>query len=179
MGIVARAILVVAALAIVAAAYAQPRPGGRGPSGGGGGGGGGGAPGGLIVKIQAQNLAQLMNDAGFASKLIDNSGPVVLVAFWNDQIFSGAIPQACEKDGSGCHSFKLFANLGKDTGVDQAWINAWNNSYYYVRAFKLQDGQLIFEWNVALLTGVTADYIKLAAIAFKSAVDESTNFKPQ
>ena len=90
---------------------------------------------------------------------------MVLVAFWNDQIFSGAIPQACEKDGSGCHSFKLFANLGKDTGVDQAWINAWNNSYYYVRAFKLQDGQLIFEWNVALLTGVTPDYIKLAAIA--------------
>ena len=118
-----------------------------------------------------------MNDAGFASKLIDNNGPVVLVAFWNDQIFSGAIPQACEKDGSGCHSFKLFANLGKDTGVDQAWINAWNNSYYYVRAFKLQDGQLIFEWNVALLTGVTPDYIKLAAIAFKSAVDEFDQFQ--
>jgi hypothetical protein len=178
MRIVARAVLVVVALAVAAAAYGQPRPGGRGPSGGGG--GGGGAPAGLVVKIDAQKLAQLMNDAGFASKVIDNGGvTVVLVTFWNDQIFSGAIPQACEKDGSGCRSFKLFANLGKDTGVDDAWINAWNRSYYYVRAFKLPSGELVFEWNVALLTGLTPDYIKLAALAFKSAVDDSTDFKPK
>lgn len=178
MGMVTRTVLALLLLAVAVAADAQPRPGGgRGPSGGGGG-GGGGTSGGLIVKIQAEQLAQLMKDAGFPSKVIDNNGKIVQSVFWNDQIFSGIIPQGCEKDGSGCHSLKLFANLGKDTGTDQAWLDAWNSSYFYVRAYKLKDGQLIFEWNIALLNGVTPDYIKLAATFFKSTVDEFTDFKP-
>ena len=64
-----------------------------------------------------------MSDAGFPSKVVETkSGHIVVTAFWSEQIFSGVIPIACEKDGSGCHGLMLFANLGKDTGVDQAWI---------------------------------------------------------
>jgi hypothetical protein len=182
MRIVTKTVLALLVLVLAVAADAQPRPGGgRGPAGGGGGGGGGGgnaSGGGLIVKVQAEQLAQLMKEAGFPSKVVDNNGKMVQSTFWSDQIFSGIIPQACEKDGSGCHSFKLFANFGKENGIDQAWIDAWNNTYFYVRTYKLKDGQLIFEWNVALLNGVTPDYIKLAAAFFKSTVDESTDFKP-
>jgi hypothetical protein len=62
--------------------------------------------------------------------------------------------------------------------VSQAWIDGWNNSWLYVRASKAQDGSLIFSWDVALLTGVTADYIKTSAQLFKTIVDGSTDFKP-
>jgi hypothetical protein len=160
-----------------ATANAQPRPGGGGhsPSGG-----GGSSAGGLIIKIQADQVAQLLNDAGFPSKVIEtkNGDHMVVSAFWNDQIFSGAIPEACEKDGSGCHAVMLFANLGKDTGVDEAWLDAWNKSYWYTHVFKLDSGELVFYWHVGLLTGVTPDYIKLAAKLFKANVDASTDFKP-
>jgi hypothetical protein len=173
-----KTILVVAAVVYAATAHAQPKPGGGGghpPSGG-----GGGAPAGMIVKLKAEQIAQLFNDAGFQSKVVDNDGThMVVTGFWSDQVFSGAIPQSCEKDGSGCHAFKLFANLGSDTGVSQAWIDAWNNNWLFVRAYKLENGSLIFAWDVALLTGVTPDYVKTTAKLFKTIVDESSDFKPQ
>jgi hypothetical protein len=84
MGMVTRTVLALLVFIVAVAADAQPRPGGgRGPSGGGG--GGGGTSGGLIVKIQAEQLAQLMKDAGFPSKVIDNNGKIVQTVFWNDQ----------------------------------------------------------------------------------------------
>jgi hypothetical protein len=173
-----KATLAVAAVVFAATAHAQPRPGGGGgghpPSGG-----GGGAPAGMIVKLKAEQIAQLFNDAGFQSKVVDNDGThMVVTSFWSDQVFSGAIPQSCEKDGSGCHAFKLFANLGADTGVSQAWVDAWNNNWLFVRAYKLENGSLIFAWDVALLTGVTPDYVKTTAKLFKTIVDESSDFKP-
>ncbi len=181
MRLTTKAILVMASLVIAVAAGAQPRPGGGKPPGGGppGGGGGGGAPTGTIIKIQADQIAQLFNDAGFRSKVIDNNNThMVQTEFWSDQVFSGAIPQACEKDGSGCHGYKLFANLGTDSGVDQAWVDAWNSSWLYVRAVKLKNGALIFYWDVALLTGITPDYVKGSAVLFKAIVDASSDFKP-
>jgi hypothetical protein len=71
----------------------------------------------------------------------------------------------------------LFANLGKESSVNQDWINAWNDRMLYVRATNHKDA-LIFTWQVALLTGVTPDYIKYAASGFKYLVDQSTDFKP-
>jgi hypothetical protein len=176
-----RAVLMVAALAFAAAATAQPRPGGgpgpKPPAGGGP--NPGSAPGGLIVKLQAEQIAQLFNESGFQSKVVDNNNiHMVQTLFWTDQVFSGAIPQACDKDGSGCHAFKIFANLGPETGVSQAWIDAWNNDWLYVRVYKAKDGSLIFSWDVALLTGVTPDYVRTSAKLFKSIVDDSSDFKP-
>jgi hypothetical protein len=174
------ALLMVATLVFSGVAVAQPRPGGGPkPPGGGSGPSGGGAPAGLIVKLQAEQIAQLFSEAGFQSKIIDNNNThMIQTLFWTDQVFSGAIPEACEKDGSGCHAFKVFANLGPDTGVSQAWIDAWNNNWLYVRASKTQDGSLIFTWDVALLTGVTADYVRVSAKLFKTIVDSSSDFKP-
>lgn len=171
----ATVVLALLACSYGAVADAQPRPGGgRGQSGG------GGAPTGLIVKLQTEQIAKLFADSGFQSKAVDNDGTQMVVStIWNDQIFSGAIPQSCEKDGSGCHAFKIFANLGPDTGVSQAWIDSWNNSWLYVRAYKVENGSLIFSWDVALLTGVTPEYIKAVPHLFKSIVDESTDFKPK
>ena len=178
-----KAILVAASVVLAAAASAQPRPGGR-PGGGGGGGGGGppggGAPGGMIAKIQAEQIAQLFTAAGFRSKVIDNNNTrMVQSEFWGADVFAGAIPEACAKDGSGCGAFKIFANLGTDSGVDDAWVAAWNNTWLYVRAIKLDNGALVFAWDVALLTGVTPDYIKASAQLFKAIVDASSDFKPQ
>jgi hypothetical protein len=176
-----RALVVTASLVLAAAAVAQPRPGGGGPRpptppppGG-----GDGAPGGMIVKINAEQLAQLFTEAGFPSKVIDNNKThMVQTQFWTEDVFSGAIPEACDDDGSGCHVFKIFANLGADAGITDAWINAWNSRYWFARAYKLDNGALIFAFDVPLWTGLTPDYIKTAAAMFKKSVDESTDFKP-
>jgi hypothetical protein len=176
-----KAILVVASLVLAATASAQPRPGGGAPKAPGGGAPapGGGAPGGLIVKIQAEQIAQLFNEAGFRSKVIDNNKiHMVQTEFWSDQVFSGAIPGGCEKDGSGCHWMQLFANLGTDSGVDQAWMDAWNGRWYGVRVHKLDNGAVVFYFDVPMLSGVTPDYIKAAGAVFKAIVDASTDFKP-
>lgn len=175
-----RAILMAAALIFAIAANAQPRPGG-GPAPKGGGGGapaGGSVPAGMIIKIQAEQIAKIFGDAGFQSKVIDNNKiHMVQTVFWTSDIFSGAIPNACEDDGSGCHAFQIFANLGKDSPVNQAWMDAWNSKTLYVHA-SMANGELIFSWDVGLLTGITSDYIKTSAQLFKYIVDQSTDFKP-
>jgi len=157
-------------------ATAQPRPGG-------GGGGGGGAPprgapaGGMLTKVTVEQMAQLFNAAGFKSQVIDNGGiKMVQTIFWTEDIFGGALPEACEKDNSGCGAMKIFANLGKAT-VNQKWIDGWNDTWLYVRASR-SSGNLVFTWDVAFLTGVSPEYVQTAIQLFKAIVDQSTDFKP-
>jgi hypothetical protein len=159
-------------------ANAQPRPGG-------GGGGnnpapaGGGAPaGGLLTKITVEQMAQLFNAAGYKAQVITNNGSkMVQAVFWTPDIFGGALPATCEKDNSSCGAIRIFVNLGKSP-VDQKWIEAWNDAWLYVHASRSSSGDLIFGWDVPLLTGVTAEYLQQAIKLFKVVVDQSTEFKP-
>jgi hypothetical protein len=93
---------IVAVLIFSAVAGLQPRPRSGPKPGGGGGAAGSGGPSALIVKTQAEQIAQLFSEAGFQSKAIENDKiHMVQTKFWNDQIFSGVIPIGCEQDGSG------------------------------------------------------------------------------
>jgi hypothetical protein len=169
--------LVLVALVLTVSAHADPKPGGPRPGGGGPSPGGGNAPSGLVVNVQPEQMAQILTQAGFQSKAVDNGGThMVRSLFWSEDIFSGLIPEVCDKDGP-CHAYKLFANLGKDSGVNQAWIDAWNSRWLYVHA-TLSDGSLIFAWDVAVLTGVTPEYVASTAKLFVAIVNESTDFKP-
>jgi hypothetical protein len=172
----ARVFMILAALAFSGVADAQPRPGG-GPRGGGGGGGGGAAPSGVLQTINAEQLAQIFGAAGFPSKVfVSNNHQMVRTQFWPGDIYSGVSPEICEKDGN-CRGYRIFANLGADTGVGQEWLDAWNQGRLYVHAYKLQNGELVFYWDVALLSGLTPQAIAATAQIFKQFVDQSTDFK--
>jgi Putative bacterial sensory transduction regulator len=168
-----RVLLAAIAILCSVSANAQPRPGG-----GGGSPGPRGAPaGGMLTKVTVEQMAQLFKAAGFKSQVVENNGTkMVQTVFWTSDIFGGAIPLGCEKDNSGCHGMKVFANLGKAT-VDQNWVDAWNDYYFYVRASR-SSGNLIFTWDVAFLTGVSPEYVQTAIQWFKQIVDQSTDFKP-
>ena len=56
-------------------------------------------------------------------------------------------------------------------------MNAWNNKYYFVRAYVTSDGNLIFDWDM-LLVSASPDEIVLMAKLFKQIVDQSSDFKP-
>ncbi len=182
-----RAALLIVALMFASAAAAQPRPGGGGaPAGGGSGGAPAQGAGGLIVQFNAEQIAELFTAVGFNSQAIDNkvgdnqSIHMVRTQFWpnDNSTFAGVLPIWCKKDNPKiCNAIDIFANLGKSS-VDQKWINAWNNQIYFAHAYLLDNGSLVFSFHVLLQPGVTADYIKTAAVAFKTAVDLSTDFRP-
>jgi hypothetical protein len=164
---------------LAGAATAQPRI----PGPGGGGGGGGGAPSpttGMILKMTPEQLVPLLNEVGFRSEVrqLQGGDKMVYARFWDtDALWSGVTFGNCEKDGSGCRTLQFFANFGKDQTVDPSWMNAWNNRFYVVRTYKLvPQGDLIFEGDLMIFTGVTADYVKIFARFFKQVVDESQNF---
>jgi hypothetical protein len=173
------AILIVAVIAFAATASAQgPRPGG-GPKPGGGG-GGGSATGATVTGFNPDQIAQLFNAAGFKSEVVDNNKTkMVQTSFWPDakDIFSGAFGIACNDKGQQCGGMTTFANLGKVDAADAAWLNAWNNRYYFVRVYVTKDGNLIFDWDT-LLANVSPDDIVLTAKLFKQIVDQSSDFKP-
>ncbi len=105
---------------------------------------------------------------------------MVQTRFWpNDTTtFGGAAPIWCSQDNPNiCNGINIFVNLGKAT-VDTKWINAWNNRIYFVHAYTLGDGSLVFSYDFTLQPGVTPEYIKTAVTAFKAGVDVSTDFKP-
>jgi hypothetical protein len=160
---------------LAAAASAQPRPGGSGTAKP--------APAttadnALIAQYDADQLAKLFTAAGFSSKVVttkDNQR-IVQAQFWPNTP-SGAEPAYCKNDGSTCNAYKLVAIINNETSIGDAWTDAWNAKYYFVRAYK--DGNdLVFTWDVLLYPGVSADYIKTTATVFKSIVDDSTDFKP-
>jgi hypothetical protein len=172
-------LLVAAALAFVSPVAAQPvlpQPGGAAPT----------TtttttaqPGALIASMTADQVAGLLNPT-FPSKVTqdDKNSKWVITSFWGDSLYSGVLMNGtCDNNGS-CTILGFFANFGKTPNVDQNWVNSWNENQCCVRAFFYTDQSLIFQYDVALSPGVTADYITSAAQLFKQAVDQSTNFKP-
>ena len=179
MRLTGKVLLTLAALVLATASNAQPRPGGGGPIPGPGPspGPGPGSSSGQLTKVTVEQMAQLFGSAGFQAQVVQNGNlKMVRAVFWTADIFGGAIPEACEKDGSGCHAMKVFANLGKAT-VDQNWINGWNNTWLYVRC-SIAGGNLIFAYDIGLFTGVSPEYIVTGIKLFKAIVDKSTDFKP-
>lgn len=181
-----RAMVLIVALIFAGAAAAQPRPGGGGTPGAPAPGPAPAGPGGSIVQFNAEQIAQLFTAAGFNSEVYDNKTGdkttirMVRIQFWpNDSsTFAGALPIWCKTDNpSICNGMSIFANLGKSS-VDANWVSSWNNRIYFVRAYLLDNGALIFSFDLLLQPGVSPDYIKTAVAAFKAAVDLSTDFKP-
>jgi hypothetical protein len=132
---------------------------------------------GLITKVTAQQVAQLISGAVSGTTITpqikpgDNGTAIVTFPVWGNQVYSAVSLENCATDNSGCYTLEFFANFGKQPSITQAWINAWNNSFYTVRVSILSNGELIFG-------GVTADYITTYAGFFKKVVDNSSTFKP-
>jgi hypothetical protein len=172
---IAKIIIVLTALVFTATAGAQPRPGG---GGGGGGGGGAGAQGGLVTFIQLDLLARIFNDAGIKSAVekLKNGGQIVRMQIWPNT-YSAAAAIYCKKDGTECGGYQLFVNLGK-TDVNDAWMKAWNAHYVFVRTYKLDNGEQIFQLDEITQGGVSPQNIAFSVAVFKQIVEESTDFKP-
>jgi hypothetical protein len=177
--------VIVAALALVPAAIAQPVLPGSTP---------GPAPGpapastpsGVITKITAQELAQLLSGIKVNNtpirasiKTFDNGTADVVIPLWGPQVFSGVAMVLCEKDGSGCHWLEYFANLGKQASVGTNWINGLNGQFWGLKAYTLPDGQLVLRQDLPLWPGVSPADIAWHMVYFKNAVDNSFKFKPQ
>jgi hypothetical protein len=168
---VAQIMIVFTALVFAATASAQPRPGG-------GGGGGDSAPGGVITFVQHELLARIFNGAGIKSSVerLKDGGQIVKMQIWPNT-YSAAVPIFCKKDGSECGGYQIFVNLG-NTGVNDAWMKAWNRRYFFVRTYQLDNGEQIFLVEDITQGGVTAQNIAFSAAVFKQIVEESTDFKP-
>jgi hypothetical protein len=169
---VAQVVIVLTALVLAAPVGAQPRPGG------GGGGGGGGTPSGVITFVNHEVLANIFNSAGIKSSVdkLKDGGLIVRMQIWPNT-YSAAVPIFCKKDGTECGGFQLFVNLG-NTNVNDAWIKAWNRHYFFVRTYKLDNGEQIFLLEDITQGGVTPQNIAFSVAVFKQIVEESTDFKP-
>lgn len=183
-----RIVAILASLCLAPAVGAQPvLPGGGGPTPGQQAPpAGGAAPSGLITKLTGQQLTQILSGLTYNNNQVpatlqtnsDGSWSVTL-PFWGSQVPSGAVLDVCEKDGSGCYWIDFFVNLGVQSTVDAKWINAYNNAYYGARAYLADNGNLIVDYPVWMLPGITQDYIIKSAGMFVSSVENAMKFKPQ
>lgn len=148
------------------------------------GGGGGQAantpPSDLITKLTPDQVVQIANAASFPAHVEETSDHQkrVIVEFWGKDVFAGVLLDHCDADGSGCRTLEIFTNFGKSDNVKGAWMDAWNRSRIAVKAYRNTTGDLIFEYDLPLFTGVTSSYVEAAFKLFKVAVDGAPDFKP-
>ena len=175
---IVKIMIVITTLVLAATAGAQPRPGAPRPGAGGGGDGAAGADGSMITFVQNEQLARIFTAAKFKSSVekLKNGVQIVKMEIWPDT-YSAAYPIFCKNDGTECGGYQIFVNLG-DTGVNDAWIQAWNARYSFVRTYMLSKDQQIFEFDEFTQGGVTSQNIALSAAVFKKVVEESSDFKP-
>jgi putative sensory transduction regulator len=139
---------------------------------------------GLITKITAQQVAQLVTNAvsgvTISPQITNNSDGTFLVTFpvWGSAVYSAISVENCEQDGSGCYVLDFFANFGKQPTLTTSWMNAWNDQFYIARVYPLSTGETVFTADLAILTGVTPDYVTAFAGFFKQVVDNASTFKP-
>jgi hypothetical protein len=137
------------------------------------------AAGAQITALTAAQVAQLLNEAGFPSKVVENAQHEhwVVTEFWGKDLYAGVtFAGKCENDA--CNVLEIFGNFGKPANVDQAWVNAWNRSKLFAKAVFFPDGTLIFRYDLALFPSVTPDYVKTSAAVFKVVVSSAADFKP-
>lgn len=186
----ARALFTITWLALAPAAVAQPVIPGPGPAPGPAPAPGPGpapAPGpALLNKITPQQLAQLLvsrvkiNDQPIqvsGIRTFDNGDAAVLLSLWPSPIASGIVLEQCEKDGSGCHWLGYQADLGKQSSITPAWVNAFNGHFLAAKAFINSGGELIFSLQITLYPGISQDEIVWYTGFFKRVVDDSFNYK--
>jgi hypothetical protein len=180
MRLIMRAVLILSAGLFASAASAQLTVGGGGatpstpsttPSTS--------APSGLITQYNPDQIAQILTAAGFQSKSTvtsDNKTHFVSTQFWPNTT-SGVLGIGCDSDGSNCVSYEIFTMLPNEQSIGDAWTDAWNNAFWFVKAVKSGDN-LIFQMDVMLDPGVTPAYIGASAQVFKEIVGQAATFNP-
>lgn len=187
MVLLSRVVMIIAPLFLASAVAAQPvLPGPTGPTTGpaqqqps------GAAPSGMITKLNGQQLMQILSGLTYnnnpvqASLQTNSDGTwTISLPFWGSQIYSGAVLDVCEKDGSGCNWVDFFVNLGNQPTIDAKWMNAYNNAYYGARAYTATNGTFVVDYPVWVAPGVTQDYLLKSLGMFTSSVENAMKFKP-
>jgi hypothetical protein len=156
--------------ALSVAAHAQPKPGGNAP-----GPGAGQANAALLSKVTPEQMADILNKAGYPSQ-VQGSGAQKTLA---TQFFPGTpgkvLFSAC--DNAGCSLVGFSYDFGTVSGIGADWVNAWNEQKS-VSAVLLDDGGLQMLMWTHLFGSVTAEHLAATARRFVDVVNSSTDFRP-
>jgi hypothetical protein len=163
------------AVAMAGIVHAQPQ---IGPPGGGGGGGGQPAPSstGIINGTTADLTASAMQEAGFTDVRVVESNGVKHVVGKAGETPVVALHMYC-KEGT-CLAISYMVFFGEQTSIGWDYVNAWNSRNTFARLSRNSKNNLVFDYDVLLIGGVTAQYIKTAGMIYAQRLKELFQFKP-
>jgi hypothetical protein len=137
------------------------------------------APSGMITQFNPDQFAQIFTAAGFPAKSAvtsDNKTHFVSTQMWPNTT-TVVVGASCDNDGSNCTAYQMLTMLQNEQSIGDAWTDAWNADFIYVKALKSGDS-LVFEADVLLDPGVTAAYIQATAQLYKNIVSGAATFDP-
>lgn len=165
---------------ILATIAADAQPGPRPPGGGNPPGGqppaGGQPAGGLLQKITPEQMSQILSQAGYKNEIKVQGKNKFIVTQFFPQLAGLVALDVC--DQAGCSVAAFLISLGKDSGVSNDWVNAWNINKPFVTAALDKDGSLLMIMYTHLFGGVTATHLAQTAQVFVQIVNQSTDFQP-
>lgn len=133
------------------------------------------SPGAVLDRITPEQMAEIMNRAGYASTVQAANTEKYLVAKFYPALSGKVGFDGC--DGQGCNLVYYQLYFGKNHGINADWVNAWNLDKLMVTA-ALKDGDLgMIMWK-PLFGGVTAENLEKSAQAFITIVNSAEQFQP-
>ena len=161
---------------VTAVAQAQPRvPPGRdggdpqpappGPSGG------------VLTRIKPEQTAELLKQAKFADvRVLEATKEVQRVTGKIGEVPVYANHYLCEADG--CRLISFVVLFGEQPTIDLSYLNAWHQAFRFAKLYRSKQGNLIFQFDVHLFTGVPAEYVRSAAQMYAHLLGKLMEFKP-
>jgi hypothetical protein len=139
-----------------------------GPKGAGGGGGG------VVSRVTPEQLASMLNAAGYKSQVKTGNNNQKFIASSIHGFNTVVVPFDCNAQGCGNLQYIVWFN----DKVNLDFVNAWNNQYRFAKASIDSDGDVAFSIDVFLDGGVTAENIVNYAKVFDYMLGEIGKFKP-
>jgi Putative bacterial sensory transduction regulator len=145
--------------------YAQPQPRPQGPP-----------TDQVLTAVNPQLVANILQQIGYPAEVVnDKDGDYVRTKISNTNVAVGFI--SC--DNKGCPAFVYWTGWTKDPTLNETYANAWNASYLFARAYVDSGGDFIFEMDVSVDGGVTANTIAQSARLFEALLGELFKFQPK
>ncbi len=133
------------------------------------------APGGVISRIQPEDLASILTAAGYRSQVqSDNTGKYVATTMSGYSVL--VFLYDCKAQG--CSSIQFWTGFGGDQALNLEFANAWNTQWRFAKANLDDQGNFIFTYDIMLDGGVSAENIKVGAGLFDYLLGELNQFSP-
>jgi Putative bacterial sensory transduction regulator len=131
----------------------------------------------VLTRIKPEQTAELLKEAKYTDvRVLEPANEIQRVGGKIGQVPVYANHFVC--DAEGCRLISFVAFFGEQPTIDQNYLNAWHQAWRFAKLYRNKQGNLVFQFDVHLFTGLSAEYVRSAAQMYAHLLGKLMEFKP-